>query len=432
MSIPIDKLYHYIERVAKDIRGDNVIIYRFYPHGSKKLSDLTPLRPIPDNWLNSITAPRIYCYDQEPLAYDSYIGQDTDGSEDGYKALVKKTQLNSSIQNLRGIPSDIYDKSLLIHSEQRSANLKKYQDDNFITVYYWAHGLIARDWFRFAQYEVPCKNIKNTFLIYNRAWAGSREYRLKFIDLLKSYQLLDNCQASFNAVDPETGIHYTDHKYLNKNFQPINNLDFFKPTDIASSASADYDLEDYISTDIEVVLETLFDDDRLQLTEKILRPIALGQPFLLACTPGSLEYLRSYGFLTFSTIFDESYDTVINPVDRLQAIVTTMKEITNWSVEERKEKMELANRIAAYNRKHFFSNKFTNQVTDELKQNLTSALNELETTNTSSRFLTQRKILSKNNEVKAFMLKTSKNKSRQDILELLKKVKNYNSKHNKY
>jgi hypothetical protein len=46
------------------------------------------------------------------------------------------------------------------------------------------------------------------------------------------------------------------------------------------------------------------------LTEKALRPIACGQPFILAATPGSLQYLRSYGFKTFSGYIDETYDTI--------------------------------------------------------------------------------------------------------------------------
>ena len=40
MSIPLDRLYHYIESIAKEIRGDDVLIYRFFPHGSKNINDL--------------------------------------------------------------------------------------------------------------------------------------------------------------------------------------------------------------------------------------------------------------------------------------------------------------------------------------------------------------------------------------------------------
>ena len=41
MSIPLDRLYHYIENIAEEIYSNPIIIYRFYPHGSKKHEDLT-------------------------------------------------------------------------------------------------------------------------------------------------------------------------------------------------------------------------------------------------------------------------------------------------------------------------------------------------------------------------------------------------------
>ena len=38
MSIPLDNLYDWIDGVA-----DDILIYRFYPHGSKKIEDLNML-----------------------------------------------------------------------------------------------------------------------------------------------------------------------------------------------------------------------------------------------------------------------------------------------------------------------------------------------------------------------------------------------------
>jgi hypothetical protein len=49
------------------------------------------------------------------------------------------------------------------------------------------------------------------------------------------------------------------------------------------------------------VAETVF-DTRIHLTEKTLRPIACGHPFILAAGPGSLKYLQTYGFRTFSPL----------------------------------------------------------------------------------------------------------------------------------
>ena len=154
---------------------------------------------------------------------------------------------------------------------------------------------------------------------------------------------------------------------------------FFPISTAQSHYSADFDIEDYEATDIEVVLETLFDDQRLHLTEKSLRPIACGQPFILAGTPGSLEYLRSYGFLTFGNIWDESYDLVENPEERLIRITDLMRRIADWSIEERVSKMTEARAIAEYNRQYFFSQAFFDLVVGELEANITRAFDQLNT-----------------------------------------------------
>ena len=70
MSIPLDRLYQYIENIAEKIHQDCVLIYRFYPHGSKKLEDLSTLITVPsDDWGIKLS---LYCNDQEPLNYDFY------------------------------------------------------------------------------------------------------------------------------------------------------------------------------------------------------------------------------------------------------------------------------------------------------------------------------------------------------------------------
>ena len=70
MSIPLDRLYHYIENIAEKIYGGTVIIYRFYPHGSKKHEDLTSTKNF--QWYEFKLTPGIYCNDQEPLDYKYY------------------------------------------------------------------------------------------------------------------------------------------------------------------------------------------------------------------------------------------------------------------------------------------------------------------------------------------------------------------------
>lgn len=394
MSIPIDRLYHYIENVANEVFGD-VIIYRFSPHGSKKLQDLTFLHNV--DWYTTMTVPAIICHDQEPLDFDHYENYDT--SYHGYAQLLKKYG-HYKPGNLT--KNTIYDWSILVHSELRSPEVQKYQARGFIPVYYWSHGMISLDWFRFAKHIRQQKSVNKTFLIYNRAWAGTREYRIKVCDLLSQYDLIDHCLTKFNCVDPDTNIHYNDHEFKNPAWRPNNDLsNRFEPnTDANSQSSADFVITDYESTHIEVVLETLFDDSRIHLTEKSLRPIACEQPFIVLAAAGSLSYLKQYGFQTFGDVWDESYDDIVDPYQRLQAVVTLMKHIAGWDADTKNKKLAQAQEIASYNKKYFFSDDFFNTINLELRNNLSQSLNLLESTNTSKVWLDYRKQLAQFPELK--------------------------------
>ena len=368
MSIPLDRLYHFVESVAQDIFQDRVIIYRFYPHGSKNVENMILLND--EEWQITQLSPSLYCNDQEPLDYNYY-----NTIERKPWAPFKKTNPHFlSAQTT-------YKKVLLLHSEKQSSNVEQYQQEQFIPVYWWSHAAIALDWFRYARHVKLKKQSKKTFLAYNRAWSGTREYRLRFAELLIQKNLQDSCQTSVNPVEPELGLHYNQHKFKNPEWCPRTVLEDYFPTNrTPSHYSADFNINDYNDTDIEVVLETLFDDNRIHLTEKSLRPIALAQPFILVSTTGSLEYLRSYGFKTFGNVWDESYDAVKDPEHRLVTIADIMKQIEEWDLATRRKKLAEAQDIADYNRQHFFSQAFFNQVVDELTANLTTALVEVKST----------------------------------------------------
>jgi hypothetical protein len=397
MNIPLDRLYHYIENVAQEIYCDRIIIYRFYPHGSKNINELNNLHES-DTWLEKVIHPLLWCNDQEPLDYEFYK-KNLRNRPDTILGRFLKPPENLNYRQT------IFEKNLLLHSEKRSDNLKKYQlNDELIPVYYWSHAVIARDWFRYAEHVAQKKQVNRTFLIYNRAWSNTREYRLRFAELLIHLNLQDRCQTSINPIEPELGIHYNSHQFKNSAWQPRTVLENHFPIGTAHSHySADFDLRDYEATDVEVVLETLFDDGRLHLTEKSLRPIAVGQPFILAGTHGSLEYLRSYGFKTFGNVWDESYDLVEDPAERLIQIAELMKYISNWLPHQREHNMAQAQAIADYNQQHFFSQKFFNQVTDELKTNLKSAFDELEQCNNFTAWFENWKILISNPELINFL-----------------------------
>ena len=412
MSIPLDRLYHYIESIAEEVHGDSIVIYHFYPHGSKNIEDIIKLRN-QSGWWKFTHSPHVICHDQEPLNFEYYAQ---------YEGNVRpRRDADNGPTN-----GNIYDKIILLHSELRSPEVDKYKNIMFVPVYYWSHALIALDWFRFGQHINQKKQIDRKFLIYNRAWSGTREYRLAFADRLIKLGLVNSCQMSCNPTDPELGEHYELHHFKNPVWKPTNVLEKYFPISNAHSHySADFDLHDYETTDIEIVLETLFDDTRLHLTEKTLRPIACGQPFILAGTHGSLEYLRRYGFKTFGHIWDESYDMIENPEKRLNAITNLMRCIDNWDQKTYVNKMLHAQKIVEYNKQHFFSGKFFNQVTGELYNNLKTGLDEIENTNTGLTFINHRKNKYQITGNKTHLLEENKGYSRQDLVQALLRARQY-------
>jgi len=395
MSIPLHRLYHFLENLNKE----DILIYLFYPHGSKNLENLVCHRAGSFSPFQKYTTPAMICHDQEPLTFALYSKEIcTDFCKttlQKYQTLsekeidcVSKINTNMNLRLALDQPFNCYDFVLLLNSEKRSENLQTYEKNGFIGVYYLSHAMIALDWYRYAQHVKVTKSRDKIFLCYNRAWTGSREYRLKLADLLISPGLVDACRTTVNSVDPESGIHYSDHTFENPVWKPKHALEnYFSPTQASSDSSADFVISDYETTDIEIVLETLYDDGRLHLTEKTLRPIAMAQPFILAATQGSLQYLREYGFKTFDSVWNEDYDNIPDPAQRLLAIVELMKEIENWGPEIRTSKINQAQQIADYNKKLFFSSGWQQALIDEYKNNLEVAMDKMKSNCTGKHFL---------------------------------------------
>lgn len=63
------------------------------------------------------------------------------------------------------------------------------------------------------------------------------------------------------------------------------------------------------------------------ISEKTFKPIAFKHPFLIAGTPGLLNYLKEQGFVTYEHIIDESYDSISDHDVRLQKVIDEIKRL---------------------------------------------------------------------------------------------------------
>ena len=196
MSIPLDNLYHWVEGLAQH----PVILYVFRTHGSKDIFDLDKFENRPSYC--TISTPIVICHDQEPLSFKLHqFNLDIDQLK---RLWLKRKMVNDKSSDselkfysyLADFPKfkpnwlssamPIQDWVILLHSEQNSHDVEQFSSDGFCPVYYWCHAVIARDWYRFAKHDLrlnqPC--VQKTFLVYCRDWMPTREYRLKFLDLL--------------------------------------------------------------------------------------------------------------------------------------------------------------------------------------------------------------------------------------------------------
>jgi hypothetical protein len=436
MFVPLDRLYAFLDQLT----DDDTVIYRFHPHGSRKFSDISKLYNYNDTWDRALMRVPLLMHDQEPLNYDLY---QSISKEDVVDLLQVQSQrqlelwkecglLDYMIQELRSSNLDIFyiwvaaDRWMLCHSEKNSAELLRYESNSAIGIYWWSHALISRDWYRFAQVDQKlfykdCRFDKD-FNVYNRAWSGTREYRLKFSEMILLEGLVENTALKFSFND--NGVYYQNHVYQNPVFNINTDLSMLTANSVDSTASADYDHQDYQSSAIDIVLETLFDDQRIHLTEKTLRPIACGKPFILASTPGSLAYIRDYGFETFHGLIDESYDLIQDPLLRLEAIVKLMKDISTLQTKQKIELYKNLHEIAERNKKWFWSDDFAHQIVQEFKTNYEKAYDIAKQSLRGQRWLDLRKRLCKiSDRFRIEMSKGNAHRSRQDIVKMLSRLR---------
>lgn len=187
------------------------------------------------------------------------------------------------------------------------------------------------------------------FLNFNRV---PRLHRIAFTSLLAEHDLLDCGYVSLGITDPDIiSSHETFNRYVEQTplISRIDNAGELKELIRSSSKKLIgklplvVDTEDFTfgptftySGDLmryydlsyfSLVSGTGFfinDEPTRTLNEKEYKPILAKHPFILVSRPGTLALLKSLGFKTFDTWFDESYD---NEQDDLKRMILLIKEV---------------------------------------------------------------------------------------------------------
>ena len=108
---------------------------------------------------------------------------------------------------------------------------------------------------------------------------------------------------------------------------------------------------------INIVTENTIDmytssEEGVFLTEKTYKPIAYKLPFIIYGQPYTLKTLHNKGFKTFSECWSEDYDSIIDPLERVNEIARIVKEISFLTDEEFLDLLSKAGEIVEYNYNH--------------------------------------------------------------------------------
>ena len=258
---------------------------------------------------------------------------------------------------------------------------KKYNWKNY---YYFFHGWAALDWYRgydrtFLINPWNKRTINKTFLAPNRIVAGERQHRLEMLYWIFKLEMAHN-HISCPSVCPAENIAILDAiQPLKNRYSDIETVFAQQSLPLNFAGETDHPMhscwlslfDQSAESLLYLVTETVATGRRHHLTEKTFKPIALGMPFIIVGTQGSLQYLRSYGFKTFGDLWDESYDDEPDDSRRIEKIAQVLKHL---EASDRQSIFESAHEIIEHNWNHFYNGGFEKILWQELQD----MLNEFE------------------------------------------------------
>lgn len=207
-----------------------------------------------------------------------------------------------------------------------------------------------------------------------------RPHRVEFLNRMLAANLInDNCYYSFYDGSATNGgldtlLHIFTQHYPDNVTHIVNNIEFVKTlrlnTDPNRTNPADLRLEDFhlfLDSYFSVIPETGYYnpatlvytyeplEDCVFFSEKTYKSLLLKQPFILLARKGSLAELRRRGFKTFSPMIDETYDTIENDQERMDAIVEEVARLSKQSEHEWEQWVIKMRDIVEYNFNHLHS-----------------------------------------------------------------------------
>jgi len=368
--------YENIYQHLQTIITDPTVIY-LHPFGSTQPENIETLRDDsdPPDMRNppESRGPVFIFYDQEPLNFNY--------NKNLFDYIVSTTQ----------------GPYVLVNTEKDSVEKDRICDHyKFASIDYFFHIFAAADWYRGHQYlphlvEPAQRTLSKSYITFNRLTSNERVYRSIFVSKLFKQGILEHGHVSYSDVCPDNHLPSAENLTKARDDRLISSelcadtihnitlaqqpnplrIDFADQKHIPNQSMALSPLPQLMESFVFVVTETCYWQTKTHLTEKIFKPIVLKMPFVLVGCADNLKYLRNYGFKTFGDYWDESYDSIQDPIERMDAVVKILNNISSMSNQQQQEMLLDMQTILEHNYQLFNSPAFIAKEWNTLKQSLT-------------------------------------------------------------
>lgn len=342
-----DVFYHVLRH---NFGLDQNLFWKSSRHGQKYLDDFVPYLSTYHEadcyWKNCMIkraqSSPIWLYDQEavfPFVCDRVRQRFRDFTHADKHYIVDQ----STFDQVAAVWLPTTNYPIWCHSELNSRDIQQLEKSYFVPCYYWYHAIVARAWFASYNHMLSL-DVRNKhsapyrFLLYSRDMTGTRAYRAQALEQLRPWS----------------------HNIMH---------DWQQTQMISPDYSAKIDVEHAQAAGLHLVFETLFDTDKIHLTEKVFKPMVMSQPFILWAAPNSLATLRKYGFKTFHHVWSEDYDQETNGTKRLSMLTDLVRELASLTAAEYARVYQECLPVIEHNRSWFYSSDFEDLCWNELISN---------------------------------------------------------------
>lgn len=195
----------------------------------------------------------------------------------------------------------------------------------------------------------------------------ARPPRNRLVDSILKHLHYDNYILNYHGKELGRPSRNLD---INFDFDGHSSSRMFLHDGLSFNALLSFPTDLFNTARFNLVVETSQIHNDFHLTEKTLKPLFVGQPFVVFADRHHLRHLRTLGFETFGNLWPEDYDEIADLDARIDAIIKLLNDLKNFNWNAHRYELEAItnhNRLVLANVGHTLAAAQMQQASETLK-----------------------------------------------------------------